>query len=362
VKTSRTLLTLIVATSVALTACSTAATPTLQPTAAPSAGPGGPTPVTDGTLPEPELKSFKLGTPIGEVSQFNGILADMLGLYDKYGIDVEVFRFNAGGDASQALIAGATDGAAGSGSVIMLTSQLAGSDQVVAVSVFKSKVFDGIFCAAHIKTADQMKGASVAISTLGTTAHASVNLALEALGMSQKDVNIIQVGGQSVRLAAMKGGSVECAPVSIDLQADMEELGFNLIIDLSQSDLGYPSTGLAVMAPFLQQYPKTVEVIAAAQLEAQNLMVQDPDLAAEKWAEFAQIDLAKAKEQVLAAGPQLRLSMTCTLQGFEFAQKTLAIIQPSAMMADATKACDGSILQDLMDIGFYDKVGAPKTP
>jgi ABC-type nitrate/sulfonate/bicarbonate transport system substrate-binding protein len=360
--TTRKLLALTMAASVMLAACSAAATPTPEPTAPPSTGPGGPTPTTDGTLPEPELKSFKLGTPIGEVSQFNGILADMLGLYDKYGIDVEITRFNAGGDASQALIAGATDGAAGSGSVIMLTSQLTGDDPVVAVSVFKSKVFDGIFCRADIKTAEQMKGAQMAISTLGTTAHASVNLALEALGMSQKDVNIIQVGGQSVRLAAMKSGSVDCAPVSIDLRTDMENLGFNLIIDLSQSDLGYPSTGLAVMAPFLKQYPNTVRVMAAAQLEAQNLMVQNPDLAAEKWAEFAQVDLAKAKEQVLAAGPQLRLSMTCTLQGFQFSQKTLAIIQPSVMMADASKACDSSVLQDLMDIGFYDKVGAPQTP
>ena len=87
------------------TACTAAATPV--PTPAPTVA--GATPTTDGTLPKPELASVKLGTPIGEVSQFNSVLANMLGLYEKYGLKVDITRFNAGGDAEAAVVGGATD-------------------------------------------------------------------------------------------------------------------------------------------------------------------------------------------------------------------------------------------------------------
>jgi ABC-type nitrate/sulfonate/bicarbonate transport system substrate-binding protein len=338
------------------TGCTAAATP--APTAAPTAA--GATPTTDGTLPKPEVASVKLGTPIGEVSQFNSVLANMLGLYEKYGLKVDITRFNAGGDAEAATIGGAVDVGSNIGSSIMLTSQMTDS-RVVALSVFKAKVFDGIFCNKDIKTAADMKGKVVAVSTLGTTAHASVLLALEALKMTDKDVTVVPVGSQSVRLAAMKGGSVACAPVSIDLQNDVEALGFNLIIDLSKSDLTYPSTGLGSRVDFVEKNPNTILVLLAAQLEAQQLMIKSPEVVAPKWAEFAQIDGTKALEQVKAAAPQLNASMKCTTQGYAFSQKVLAIIQPSAMMADPAKACDTSFLQKLDDIGFYKKVGAPSS-
>jgi ABC-type nitrate/sulfonate/bicarbonate transport system substrate-binding protein len=352
--TPRRLLSIALVATLALAACTAAATPV--PTAAPTAP--GTTPTTDGTLPKPELATVKLGTPIGEVSQFNSVLAESLGLYGKYGLKVNITRFNAGGDAEAATVGGTVDVGSNIGSSIMLTSQMTDS-QVVALSVFKSKVFDGIFCNKDIKTAADMKGKVVAVSTLGTTAHASVLLALEALKMTDKDITVTPVGGQSVRLAAMKGGSVACAPISIDLQKDMEALGFNLIIDLSKSDLAYPSTGLGARLDFVQKNPNTILVLLAAQLEAQQAMIKQPEVVGPKWAEFAQIDQAKALDQVKAAAPQLNASMKCTVQGYAFSQKVLAIIQPSAMMADPAKACDMSYLKKLEDIGFYKKIGAP---
>ena len=74
--TPRRLLSLALVATLGLAACTAAATPV--PTAAPTAP--GTTPTTDGTLPKPELATVKLGTPIGEVSQFNSVLADSLGL------------------------------------------------------------------------------------------------------------------------------------------------------------------------------------------------------------------------------------------------------------------------------------------
>lgn len=234
------LLPALVAASVVLAACSSAATP--APTAAPTAP--GTTQTSDGTLPKPEVTTLKLGASIQEPSQFAPKLAEMAGIYEKYGLKVTVTTFNASGDAMQAFLSGQTD-VASVGASEAINSRLTDSPARL-LTVQKVKVIDGLFCQKDIKVVADLKGKSLAVSTFGSTAHASVLLALEGLKLSEKDVLVQQVGGQAARIAALKGGSIACAPIGMDLSKDMTALGLNLLIDLSKGDHPYPATGITV--------------------------------------------------------------------------------------------------------------------
>ncbi len=348
------LLPALVAAGMVFAACSSAATPV--PTVAPSATAAA-TKITDGTLPKPELAALKLGASIQEPSQFAPKLAEMAGIYEKYGLKVTVTTFNADGDALQAMLSGQTDVGDVSASGL-INSQLTDSP-ATQLTVQKVKVIDGMFCSKDIKTAADMKGKSVAVSTLGGTAHASVLLALDGLKLTEKDVLVTAVGGQAVRVAALKGGSIACAPVGMDLAKDLTGLGFNLLIDLSKSDLPYPSTGLAALNTWLKKNPNTALVVTAANLEAQNMIWTDPQKAAGYWATYAQIDQAKALTLITGAQDQLQRSLRWTLNSFQFTQKVMAIVTPGIMTVDPTKAMDLSYLQKLEDIGFYKKINNP---
>jgi NitT/TauT family transport system substrate-binding protein len=337
-----------------LAACSSAATPAPTPATSPSAGA---TTTTDGSLPKPELTTLKFGASIQEPSQFAPKLAEMAGLYEKYGIKVTVTTFNADGDALQAMLSGQTDMASVAASGIM-NSQLTDSP-AKNLTMQKVKVIDGLFCQKDVKAPADMKGKSVAISTLGSTGHASALLALEGLKLTDKDVVIQQVGGQAARIAAMKGGSVACAPVGMDLAKDMTDLGFNLLIDLSKSDLPYPATGLAALSTFLAKNPNTALVMVAANLEAQNMIWADPQKAAGFWATYAQVDQAKALTLITGAQAQLNRSLRFTEASFLFSQKVTAIAAPGIMTVDVKKAMDLSYLMKLEEIGFYKKIGSP---
>ena len=342
--------------SLALAACSAAATPSPAPTVAPTAGA---TKTTDGTLPKPELSKIKLGTPIGEPSQFAAVLADQLGIYKKYGIEVTVTKFNAGGDAVSALLSGAVDAGSAIGSDFALTSQLTDTP-AITISVYKSRVFDGLFCQKDIKDAAGLKGKTVAISTLGATAHASVLLALKGLKLQENDVTVVPVGNNSARIAAMKAGSVGCAPVSMDQSKSMTDLGLNLLIDLSQDkSLTYPAIGIGVTVAYAKKNPNTVLVMAAALLEAQTILINDLKTTAAEWAKFAQVDAAKAETDVKAIQSQINPTMLWEDSGFAFTQQIFSKASPSVMMADPAKAGDRSFLQKLIDIGFYKKINAP---
>ena len=331
-------------------ACTTAATP--APTS-----PRGTAPVTDGTLPKPELTSLRIAANVQEPAQFTPALADVAGIYEKYGIEVTFTNFNDDGQALQALLAGQVDMASVAASGIM--NSLLSDTPAKSLTMQKVKVNDGLFCQQDVKTAADVKGKLVAVSTLGSTGHASALLAIEGLKMTDKDVTMQPIGGEATRIAAMKGGSVACAPIDMILEADMKALGFNLLIDLSEADLPYPATGLAALDTFLTKNPNTALVVVAANLEAHNMMWADPDKAAGYWAEYGQVDKAKALELVNGFTAIGNRSLRFTAGAFEFAQKVTAIVQPAIMSVDVKDAMDLSYLQKLEDIGFYKKIGNP---
>jgi ABC-type nitrate/sulfonate/bicarbonate transport system substrate-binding protein len=228
----------------------------------------------------------------------------------------------------------------------------------IAVSIYKSRVFDGLFCQKDIKTAADLKGKNVAVSTLGATAHASVLLALQGLKLKDTDVTVVPVGNNAARIAAMKAGSVSCAPVSMDQSKAMTDLGLNLLIDLStDKTLAYPAVGLGITVDFFKKNPNTVLVMAAAILEAQHILATDAKTSAAEWAKFAQVDAAKALTDVTAIQGQLNQSMMWDDSAFAFTQKVFAIVSPSVMLADVAKTGDHSVLKKLVDIGFYKKIG-----
>lgn len=351
------LLPALVAASVLLAACTSAATP--APTAAPTgaAPTAAPTKTTDGTLPKPELTSIKIAATIAEAGQFATMLAQRMGTYEKYGLQAQVIVFNDDGAVLQAMLSGQAD-MAQVGVAQVINSVLTELPAKI-VGVQKTKVVDGLFCGKDIKTAADVKGKSVGVSSLGSTGHASALLALEGLKLTDKDVTIQSVGGQSARLAALKSGAIGCAPISIDLQGELSALGINLVIDLSKSDLQYPASSMASPVAFMQKNPNTVLVVVASLLEALNFMINKPTEAAAMYAAHAQLPQDKALAQVSAVKGFNNPSLKWKKEGFLFTQKVMAIVNPAILNVDVEKAYDMSVLQKLEEIGFYRKIGAP---
>lgn len=350
----------LMAASLLAAACTSGSTPvpTDSPAAAKAPTPA-PTKTTDGTLPKPELSSIKIAATIAEAGQFATQLGVRLGIYEKYGVQAQVVIFNDDGAVLQAMLSGQTDiaqvGVAG-----VLSSQTTDNPAKV-VAVQKTKVVDGLFCAKEVKVAADVKGKSIGVSSLGSTAHASALLALQALKLTDKDVTITSVGGQSQRIAALKSGSIACAPAAMDQAKDLNGLGFNTVVDLSVSNLQYPASSLAMPVKFIEKNPKTALVVTAALLEALHVELTDTANTATLWAAFAQITADKALTAVQALPANLNPSLRWSKEGFTFTQQVMAIVNPSITTVDVTKAYDDSFLKTLEEIGFYKKIGAPTT-
>jgi NitT/TauT family transport system substrate-binding protein len=313
-----------------------------------------------GTLPTPEKSSITIGVSVTEVSQFAAVLAQQLGLYEKYGLTVEMPTvFEGDGKAVTALQSGQVD-IAFTGTSSAISSQLTDA-QYQEIAVLATLVTDDLVCQADIKNAADVKEkkATIAISTFGGTSNASALLSLKALELSATDATITQVGGQSARIAALTGGSIQCAVVDSNLEKDMIAQGFSIVVKLKEAGIEYGRSGMGALEDWLAANPNTALVALAAVLEAQHIIFTQTDVAAQAYAGFRQISVADATPLIKDFQVVGNESLAWTDEAFNNPRKTLAVINPDIIDVPVTDAFDRSFLQKLADIGFTAKIGAP---
>jgi len=356
-KHSRTLALLASAAVFAAACTGGGATTAPAPSTAPAASDAPVESAAPGTLPTPEKTDIKIGLSVTETSQFAAKLAEMAGIYEKNGLTVQTTVFEGDGKVMQALQAGQLDVGFG-GTSSFITSQ--GTDvPVVGLAVNAVVLTDLLTTTADVKTADDLRGKCVAVSTYGGTSHGAVILSLKALGLTPDDVVITEVGGQSARIAALQGGACAAAPVDAAKKAEMEDLGFNFLVDLKAEQLPWGRSGLGVTEEWLAANPNTATVVAASVLEAQNLMWTDPDLAAEKYAEFTQDELETAKALILEFQGTGNRTMMWEDAAFQNPKDVLVTVNPDIVDIPVTDAFDRSVLDDLKASGYYDFLGVP---
>lgn len=345
------------------TACGGGTTaPSAAPTTGASASASAAASAAPGALPAPELTKIRIGLSAGsEPVQFAEKLADYLGIYKKYGItNVEITGFEGDGKALQALVAGQLDLFVGGASTAI--NSVVTDTPMKLVSMNSVILDDVLVCQKDIKTAADVKGKAIAISTFGGTSHGSALIVIKGLGLTPKDVTITQVGGEGTRIAALKGGSVACGLVGSDNAKVLTATGgLNAVFDETTSKLEWGRSGLMARTDFIAKNPNTVLVVVASALEAQNYMWTDTAAAAAKYAEFSQKKPDDAKALMEGFKVYGSRTMQFTEDALLLPRDVLATVNPAVANVKIADTYDLSFLKKLESNGFYKKIGAPTT-
>src|SRR5215467_2598410 len=127
------------------------------------------------------------------------------GLLKKYNLDTEVIAMQGGTQLVQAMIGGSLDFAVMGGAY--LTGAVKGAD-LVMIATHMDKFPYSLIVKPAIKRTEDLKGTRLAISRFGSSSDAGLRVSLQRSGINpDKDVTILQVGGQTERYAALKAGS-----------------------------------------------------------------------------------------------------------------------------------------------------------
>jgi NitT/TauT family transport system substrate-binding protein len=360
---------LLAAIALVISACGGSGTPapTVAATGAPAGSPaaGSPVAVASGpiVLPTPEKKTLKIGLSTGgESSQFAEYLAEQLGYYKTIGgfDSVEVSSLQGDAKVVQAIVAGGLDlGVLGVSGAI---NSAATDSPIKILSINGVTLTDGLTCGPDIKTAADVKGKQIAISSFGSTAHGSTILLLEGIGLTEKDVTLTQVGNQDARLAAVKAGSVACAPIDLAQKTAVTAAGLNVITDNKSSGKQWGRSGLGATTDFITANPNTTLGVVASVLAAQNYMFTNTADAAAKFAEYSQQTPENATSVINDYVSVANRSMSWSDEAFTNPQKVLSAVNPQMASVDITKTYDKSFLQKLADLGFYAQIANPELP
>jgi NitT/TauT family transport system substrate-binding protein len=166
------------------------------------------------------------------------------GFFAAQGLKVEIVNMNGGSRGAEALKAGALDIMhVGLSSVVKLNR--AGSDLRLIGSLSNVIRFT-FFSAPGVKTAADLKGGVIGVSTFGSESDTTATLALQRLGLARSDVVLKEYGGGPRRLAAVKSGEIKATPLNEPFTSLAREQGVNAMVDLVPEQIPWLFSGLTV--------------------------------------------------------------------------------------------------------------------
>lgn len=194
-------------------------------------------------------------------------LAKQVGLFKKYGLDVEIVYIPGGSTVVQGMVSGEIQFGRGSPSEVV-SANVAGFHLKMIAALINKFVYAFVTPPSITKPAD-LKGKNVAISRFGSGSDFITRMALKSWGLDPaKDVAILQVGNSPDRLAAIAGGKVHGSILSLSQTPRAKQLGLRVLADLSQIDAEYPQGVLYVTSSLIEKRPDLIRNFMKAYVEA----------------------------------------------------------------------------------------------
>jgi len=184
------------------------------------------------------LKKIRVGVPSVSVANIIIFVTQEAGLFAKHGLDAEVITMNGSGISSKALIGGSID-IAPIATPTVINADLAGADMAILAHTMPG-VVHALMVKPEIKRVEDLKGKKIAVSTLGSLTDFLVRYIAKKKGLNpDRDLTLIQTGGDSERIVALKSGVVDGAAMGHPGYGMAQKLGFSMLWD-SAKEVDYP--------------------------------------------------------------------------------------------------------------------------
>ncbi|HEX9143421.1 MAG TPA: ABC transporter substrate-binding protein [Candidatus Binatia bacterium] len=296
---------------------------------------------------------------------YSAISADQLpawvakdaGIFSKEGLDVQLIFFTGGTTAILALVSNDVPMTLVSGPALV-NSVLAGSDAVFVAAGMISLNYV-LMGKPGVKSTEQLKGGSLAISRFGSATDSIARFALKKIGLVPgKDVTLVQVGSGPERLNALATGRVTAAVINPPSSFVAEKRGLAVIADVAQMGLVFQHTGVATTRRFIREHRDTVRRYVRAHVEAVHRMWTDKEATIKALSRYmgSGVDreiLEKTRENVLTEALYPKKQYP-SLEGLKTVLEDIAERDPRAKSAKPEQFVDFSFIKELDESGFID--------
>jgi len=243
-------------------------------------------------------------------------MADAAGAYKAHGLNVEIINMSGGSRGAQELAAGRIDVMhVGLSSVVRLNRGGANLRFIASLSnVIRFTFFSG----PDVKTAADLKGGAVGVSTFGSESDATVTLALQRLGLTRADVELKEYGGGMKRIEAVQSGAIKATAVNEPVSSIARERGLNPLVDLVAEHIPWLFSGVVVKKDYLDANREVLKRFVLATIEGNYVALADE----------------KRAKDVLAKGTGISDPKVLAISYEDFKQQSPVDLEPVRAGAD----------------------------
>ena len=279
-------------------------------------------------------------------------IAKEAGLFKKNNLDVELVYIPGGTVIIQAMLSGEVR-LANMAPPAAITAWTKGAD-LVLVGTSVNRLLETVVTSTAIKRPEDLKGKKIGVSRYGSLTDMILREALRHYKLNpEKDVIILQTGGEGPRLAALRGGSIDGAMLSGDQRFQAEKMGFHVLIDFSQLPIDYPINGMVARRDFVRTQRDSLKRFTKSWLEGIKIFKTDKEFTLRVLKKYLRVEdreiLDKSYEQYK---PVFESIPYPERKGVSFALQRIAESDPAAAKLKPDDFLEPSILTELVNEGF----------
>jgi len=302
-----------------------------------------------------QLKKVKIGVPSISTSNVIPWVAKEAGLFTKHGLDVEFVVTKGSGEASQALIGGSLYSSP-IATPTVIQADLGGADLAILAHTLPG-VVNKLMVKPGIKTAADLKGKRIGVTRFGSLTDFLTRFILKKQGIQpDKDVALIQIGGEPEILQTLLAGRLDGGALSHPGYSQAEEKGFRTLWDASK-EVSYPFMEVVFRRKTIREDRAGVMQYVKGHVEGIHAFKTQKELSLSVLAKYLKINDRKLLEESYDLyAPDFIPAPYPNTEGMKTSFEYVALTKPEVMKHKPEEFVDASFVSELDRSGFIQKL------
>ena len=300
------------------------------------------------------LKKIRIGYPSLSFRQSNVWVAREVGLFNKYGLEVEPIFLRGGQMATQALVAGDPP-IVNIGTVVQASLQ---GYNLVLVAAVETTYDQIVFARKGINKLEELKGKKFGISGYGSATHNAANILFKHLNLEvNKDVTLVPAGPDAERFGAMMSGRIDATFFTSSASAPARKAGLVELFSVADLGVEVQGNGFATSRSYIASNRDTVKNALKGFVEAIYYVYANKKEALRVFAKYMRTtDQEVLEDSYNGYIKWIPKKPYPTLKGIQYMLDLVAPQLPQAKNAKPEQFVDLSFLQELEKEGFFNEM------
>jgi len=275
------------------------------------------------------------------------------GFAKQEGLDVDLIYIASSSTMAQAQLAGNV-ALSTANSQVVVDVGLQGGD-LLAIGAVINEVAFYVMAPPEIKSVRDLKGKPVGVTRFGASTDFAIRKLLEKYGLQPiRDVPIIQIGGLPEIAAALSKRSIYAAPMSYPLAYVAEQSGMRILANLAKEDIPFMHVGITSSRRFVKERRAQAKAFLRAYGRAVRFMYTNKEDFKRIITHYSGIkDPGMLDGSVQYAYDFVEKVPLVKREAFQVTLDESVNKRPEAKQAKPDRFYDNSLVQELIDEGFF---------